>query len=314
MKKKSFSPYKAPFWAVNGHISTIIPTIFRKQPEFDYDKEPFHFTDGDLTQLNWLKKGCKKLVIIIPGMGSNASKNYITNTAHYLHKQHYDILVPDHRGIALPNKLIKTTHSANYEDLSEIIQSDQVQGYQNIYLIGYSLGGSIALNYIKRFPTEVTKTVTISAPIELENASHALEERENFLYQRRFVKNLRTSLLPKTSRFPSQLPLNSLKECQTVKDIDELYTAPINGFRNAEEYYEYGSASNFIDKISSPLLIISAKDDPFIPLGSETVNKMKQNANIHSLLTNKGGHVAYPSYNLRGVFWHEKQVLKFIRQ
>ena len=307
-----FTPYKAPFWAFNGHISTILNALLRKQPPINYKKELFNFKDSDITQLNWLKQESQELIIIIPGMGSEATRNYITNTAYYLFKNNYDVLVPDHRDTSIANKKVKSYHSANYEDLKEIIDSIPETSYKKIHLVGYCLGGSITLNYIYRYPKRINKTITISAPLELKNSSKALEAPNNFLYQRRFVNNLKAKLLEKAKQYPNEISLKAIKDCRTIEDIDNAYTAPVNGFRDADDYYHYGSASNFLDKINTSLLVISSCDDTFIPISEATIKKMNDNKGITPLITKKGGHVAYPNSFMKGIFWHEKQILQFI--
>lgn len=314
MSNNTFTTYTPPFWAINGHVSTIANAIFRKQPSIEYKTEIFIFNDSDVTRLNWLQNNNEELIIIIPGMGSEATRNYITNTAYHLNNNGYDVLVPDHRDTSTPNTAVKSYHSSNYQDLEEIINSIPENQYSKIHLVGYCLGGSIVLNYLHKAKTKnrVQKSITISAPLELKNACLALEQPNNYVYQRRFVKNLKEKLSKKAIRFPEIISKTEIMLSKTIQDIDNAYTTKVYGFHSTDEYYKYGSAANFINEITSPLLIICSTDDTFIPLSASTIEKIHQNKYITPLITKKGGHVAFPNFSLKGIFWHEEQILNFV--
>lgn len=307
---EKYPTYKSPFWAINGHIETIVSSIFRKKLEVTYQKEIFVFSDSDITQLNWLKNNNSKLVIIIPGLGSNASKNYVQNTAHFFHKNQFDVLIPDHRDCGIPNDLYRSYHSSNYQDLVEIIKQNTSQ-YKELYLIGYSLGGSIAFNYIARNQHTFTKSAIISSPFNLEAGSNALEQTQNFIYQKRFVKNLKEKLFQKSIKYPNKISPQTINACKTIRDIDECYTAPAHGYKTAIEYYTKSSAAQFIPSIKTPILTINAINDSFIPVTKETKSLLDQNKFILNLHPKTGGHVAFPSLFLKGTQWHEKITLNY---
>jgi len=305
--------YTKPWWAISSHIETIIPALFRKTVAKDYDKEVFTFSDGDITQLNWFRHSGdskRKLLVIIPGLGSDATRYYIKNSAYYLYQAGYDVLVPDHRGGGIPNKSFKAYHSSNYQDLHEVVST---QTYSNMYLLGYSLGGSIVLNYIYRYPSVFQKAISVCAPFDLFVSSHNLERFTNRLYQNKFVRGLKPFLCQKADEFPDLVTKEAIRKCKTIRDIDELYTAPAHGFDNANDYYQKSSAKYFLSEIKTELLCVNALNDTITPISNDTIQILKENSNIVLNLPLKGGHVGFSTINLKGVFWHEELIIEFLR-
>lgn len=310
------TPYKAPFWACNGHIETISQAMLRPDVKFTFQSEVLELPDGDFIHLNWHCKKNPKLVIIIPGLESNAQQGYVRHLAAVLSREGFDILVPDHRGgNDFPNRLYRSYHSGNSEDLEQIIKSDHVKAYPECYLAGFSLGANIVLKYLgeRKETASVVKGVAISTPFDLALCSDHLEARSNRIYQRRFMRKLKQRLYQKHHDFPQKITTEAIEQCRTIKSIDDLYTAPAHGFANADDYYARCSSKRFLHDITTPSLVISASNDPLIPLEKDVLDKLYNNTAISPIITPKGGHVGYPKSGLRGVNWYEKAIVSFFK-
>jgi predicted alpha/beta-fold hydrolase len=269
--------------------------------------------DLDEIQLNYSKTGAKKLTILVPGLESNAEQGYVRRMAHYLNKAGFDVLVPDHRGCGdSTNKVFRSYHSGNSEDLDLVINSIKAS-YSEIRLIGFSLGGSIVMNYLADYPKNpVTSAVTISAPLDLNASSKKLEQPAAKLYNDRFVKKLATRLAVKVPLSDGQLYKSDLNACITLRDIDNIYTGPAHGYKNAHDYYTACSSSTKLKKVQTSTLFIYAKNDPLIATSEGLFSELRAHDHIELLLTEHGGHVAHASNWLQNQNWYERKTLEWL--
>jgi predicted alpha/beta-fold hydrolase len=142
----------------------------------------------------------------------------------------------------------------------------------------------------------------------------ALERRSNLPYEWNFVRNLKGRMRRKSGVFPGEFSLEPLKRIWTVRQFDEAYTAPHHGFRDADDYYHRASALRVADRIRVPTLIITAEDDPFVPVSTFRDPAVATNPNITMIMTPHGGHCAYVE---RGEgdydgYWAEREIVRFI--
>jgi predicted alpha/beta-fold hydrolase len=100
----------------------------------------------------------------------------------------------------------------------------------------------------------------------------------------------------------------------TVRQFDEAYTAPHHGFDGASDYYHRASALRVIDRIAVPALIMTAEDDPFVPVSPFREASLRANPNITVEVTRHGGHCAFlerPSPGYDG-YWAEREIVRFV--
>ena len=129
--------------------------------------------------------------------------------------------------------------------------------------------------------------------MELEACVRALERRQNFVYQWNFVRGLKARMRRKDACFPGRFAIDRLDAIRTVREFDEVYTAPHFGFANASDYYHRASAMRVIDRIRVPALIITAEDDPFVPSPPFREPAVTSNPNIRVVITRHGGHCGF---------------------
>ena len=118
-------------------------------------------------------------------------------------------------------------------------------------MAGYSLGGNLALKLAGEFgdtpPPSLKAVAAVSPILEISLCVHALERRSNFLYQWNFTKELKARMRRKDRHWPGRFDLSRLADVHTVRDFDEVYTAPHFGFASAEDYY-YRAARHAPDR------------------------------------------------------------------
>jgi uncharacterized protein len=155
----------------------------------------------------------------------------------------------------------------------------------------------------------------VSPVLELEACIRALERRSNFIYQWNFVRNLKARMRRKDLAHPGRFDLSHLRRIRTVRQFDAAYTAPFFGFRSAEDYYQQAAAMRVIDRIRIPALIITAEDDPFVPVESFRDPKIANNPNITLVIAKHGGHCGFlgEREGPDDGYWAEARIIDFAR-
>ncbi|MSO30061.1 MAG: alpha/beta fold hydrolase [Acidobacteria bacterium] len=199
--------------------------------------------------------------------------------------------------------------------LRELIERD---GIGAIAIAGYSLGGNLALKLAGELgetaPPELKAVCAVSPTMDLGRCVDALERRSNIAYQFNFVRNLKARMRRKAAAHPTLFSLEALRRVWTVRQFDEAYTAPHHGFADATDYYYRASAMRVIDAVRVPALIITAEDDPFVPITPFRDAAVTGNPNITVRITPHGGHCAYLE---RGDgdydgYWVEREIVRFV--
>ncbi|MCH7415672.1 alpha/beta fold hydrolase [Belliella sp. R4-6] len=307
--------YINPKWLFNGHLQTIIPGLFRSAISLPFERERIATLDGDFLDLDWLRKGSKKLVIISHGLEGNSKRPYMLGMANQFYGKGFDVVNWNFRGCSeeMNHKPIFYHSGATY-DLDTVIDH-AATSYDEIYLVGFSLGGNLTLKYLgekrARNP-KLKKSVAISVPLHLESSCTKISSRENIVYSKRFLNTLKEKIIKKSLVFPDEIPVGLLRKIKTLKDFDDFFTGPIHGFKDAHDYYEKNSSLYFIDQIEIPTLILNAQNDPFLSEKCFPVNKGKSLPNIWMEFPKHGGHVGFSPRNRSEIYWSEKRAFEFM--
>jgi hypothetical protein len=182
---------------------------------------------------------------------------------------------------------------------------------------GYSLGGNLALRLAGMTPPSALpplKAVCAVSPVaELARCVDALERRTNVIYQWNFVRNLRSRLRRKDQTFHGRFDLSPLSRIRTVREFDNVYTAPYFGFGTEKNYYYQAAAMRVIAGIEVPTLVISAQDDPFVPPDVFQTVEVTGNPHITLMLTEHGGHCGFLAESdlTAGAYWAEDAIIRF---
>ena len=213
-------------------------------------------------------------------------------------------------------------HSGLVEDAAFVIRElAETDDLRQVVAAGYSLGGNLALRLAgtesPRTLPQLKGVCAVSPVLELESCVRALERRSNVIYQWNFVRNLKNRLRRKDACFPGRFDLARLGAIRSVRQFDAAYTAPSFGFETAEDYYHRAAALRVIDKIEIPALIITAADDPFVPVESFRHPSVAANRNVTVVITEHGGHCGFlgqPIGDGDDGYWAETKILEFARQ
>lgn len=195
--------------------------------------------------------------------------------------------------------------------IRELVEVDRLTA---VAVVGYSLGGNLALRLAGTTPPGFLRAVcAISPTMDLARCVDALERRRNAIYQWNFVRNLKRRMRRKARVLPGLFDLTTLDRIRTVREFDDAFTAPYHGFRDAADYYHRASSLRVVDRITTPTLIISAEDDPFVPPEQFRDAAVAANRNLVTGITRHGGHCGFYSSPAPGFdgYWAERTAIDF---
>jgi predicted alpha/beta-fold hydrolase len=136
--------------------------------------------------------------------------------------------------------------------------------------------------------------------------------RRNAFYCWHFVRNLKKRYRSKVALFPERYSVNGLDRVRTIREFDDVITAPNCGYRDAVDYYHRASAMRVVAEIRVPTLILTAEDDPFIPVSDVREAAVTGNPHITVVQTRHGGHCGYVSASDGDErFWAEARTVEF---
>jgi predicted alpha/beta-fold hydrolase len=304
----------------NGHLETLIPYLFRPTKKQFYERERIDTPDNDFLDLDWVKVGHKDLVIISHGLESSSHAKYVQGTADHLRQNGFDILAWNYRGCSGElNRTIKYYHSGASYDLATVVEHVlESTNYETIYLVGFSLGGNLTLKYLGEESTQLSKKIkagcVFSTPCYLKTASHELASGFNKVYTQNFVSTLRQKVYDKEEMLKENgFDTSVVKKLKDLPAFDDFFTAPLHGFKDADDYYEQCSSKFFLKDIKVPTLIVNAANDPFLSAECYPYEEAEGNPFLDLEVPEHGGHVGFYQRSRGNVMWSEARILSFLK-
>lgn len=284
----------------NAHLQTIIPSISRRIPGVIYQRERLTLADGDFVDLDWLRKPTNtRLVVLTHGLEGDSHRHYIMATARLFHEQHFDVLAWNCRSCSGEmNRAFRLYNHGEIGDINEVItHALALKRYDEVVLVGYSMGGNISLKYAgvhgANLPAVIRKVIAISAPVDLKASASLLDRPSNRFYRNRFMKKLLMKITRKAALFPGRLDMTRLKQVRVWKDFDDWFSAPVNSYRDADDFYEQASAINFMQGLAVPTLLLNAQNDPLLSTECSPVWLAEQLPDFFLETPRLGGHVGF---------------------
>lgn len=311
------STYNAKGLFRSGHFSTIYSAKLRPIPKVVQERKRLELSDGDFVDIDWSfsERKEKKVAILLHGLEGDAQRVYIKGQAKILVEHGWDVAAMNHRGCSgEENRLYLSYNSGRTEDLEELINNVlQYYDYDSISLIGFSLGGNVLLKYLgerEEVPHQIKSGVAISTPLYLRGALEQLIKKENVVYSKTFINDLRRKYKRKMTHFPDAMNAQELKDIQNLLDFDNLYTAKAHGFEDAYDYYEKSSSLQYLPNIKTPVLILNAANDSFLSPECYPFDIAAHHKNIYLEIPKHGGHVGFHITNT--LYYSERRTLDFI--
>jgi len=304
----------------NAHVQTLV-TKLRPTPPLALRIERLELPDGDFVDLGWAAENPKSgpLAVLLHGLTSGFEAKYARGLARQLLPRGWRVVILQFRGAGPePNRLPRHYHHGDTQDLRELLNLLRAREPDTrLFAVGWSLGGNVLLNYLgeegARAP--LTAAVAVSVPFWLKPCVERLRTGFSRLYQHHLMGELRQMLLRKHAKVPLPIDLEQVARAKDFFDFDNAATAILNGFRDADDYYERASSGRRLHQVAVPVLAIHAADDPFMtPEVVPAPEQMPPNMTLE--LCERGGHVGFCAAGslLRPRWWLEERIPEFLLQ
>lgn len=258
------------------------------------------------------------VIATVHGLEGSSESNYMLGIAEKAAAAGFHAIRLNQRNCGGTEALTPTLYNSGLSGdfravLEELSAGD---GFEQVFFAGYSMGGNLVTKMAGEFgdaaPKALRGVCTVCPAIDLAAGADALERRENVFYERHFVRSLMAHYAKKAAMFPALYARGGFGPVRTVREFDDKITAPHFGFKDAQEYYEAVGAKKIVSQVRVPMLMITAKDDPFVPYESLARAKPEQNPAIRFVAPQHGGHCAFISNQAGpGRFWAEQAIIEF---
>lgn len=311
--------YRAPWWLPGGHAQTIYASLFARKPRVVYRRERWELADGDFLDLDWVDgQSDQPLLVLLHGLEGSSRGHYALSLMNAVRQRGWRGVVVNFRGCSgSPNRLARAYHCGDTHEVSMILQRlQQDAAGQDLHVAGISLGANALLKFLGELGNDarllLSKAAAISPPVDLPQAGQRLDSGFNRItYTQHFLRTLRPKTVAKINAHRLPISPQELHASRTLFEFDNLYTAPIHGYRDALDYWQRASSKPWLNSIAVPTLIVHAHNDPFLP-ASTYLQDAELSPHITLELTQSGGHAGFVSGPFPGKLqWLPKRVLEY---
>jgi uncharacterized protein len=295
--------YRAPRWLIGGNAQTIWPALFSKRfhgPVPSFRRERWATPDGDFVDVDWQGDDtANPLLVLFHGLEGSSGSHYAQAFAHRAREIGWRFAVPHFRGCSGELNLApRAYHSGDFEEIGWMLARIRSQHTGPIAAVGVSLGGNALLRWAEEAGDSagaIAKAVcAVSSPIDLAAGGHAIGTGFNRqVYTRMFLRSMKPKAMRKLAQHPGLFDREKLLAARTLYEFDDVFTAPLHGFRNTDDYWLRGSAKPHLRRIRIPTLVLNARNDPFVP-----AHCLPQSREVGEFVTlwqpPHGGHVGFP--------------------
>jgi predicted alpha/beta-fold hydrolase len=318
MPISSSDNYRPPFYLFNRHLQTLTANRFRYVRGFNYVRQRLTTDDNDFVDLDWSISGGDRVAVLVHGLEGSSQRPYVRGMVRALNRRGWDAVALNLRGCSGElNWLPRFYHAGATDDLSLVVQHLLGLGrYFSLALVGYSLGGNIVLKYLgeqgDQLAAQLKSAVVYSVPCDLKAGAERMAAAENRAYLGYFMRPLREKVRRKAASMPGRINAQGVEALTDFRAFDDVYTAPLNGFRDAEEYWRCCSSRQFLPAVRRPTLILTARNDPFLAPACYPTAEAAAHPLVWLETPQHGGHVGFPV--LGAEYWSETRGIQFIME
>ena len=326
MSRSSEYTYTPAWWVPGAHLQTLWGKLVRRAPSVDTRVERWATPDGDEIELRRLDAARGRpdapRLLLLHGLEGTINSVYLLGTLAQARARGWaaDVLIFRTCNGEM-NRTRRMYHSGETTDLDFVVRRlTAAHPAQPLVAAGFSLGGNVLLKWLGEqgdsAPSQLVAAAAVSVPFDLERGSRHIERGFARIYGRHFLRTLRAKALAKLRAFPGLFERSSLERARTLFDFDDAVTAPVHGFRNARDYYSRSSSLSFLTGVRRPTLLLSARNDPFLPpeVLDHVADVAQNNSCLHVEFHELGGHVGFVSglSPFRPRYYAEWRVVDFL--
>ena len=306
--------FRAPWWLPGGHAQTIWPARLsrlhtgpgRAPPR--YRRERWTAPDGDFIDVDFLDEAAPAsapMLVLFHGLEGSSQGMYALAFAHWARQNGWHFVVPHFRGCSGELNLgPRAYHSGDFEEIGWVLGRLRLQHGAPLRAVGISLGGNALLRWAEEAGDSASAVasavVAVCSPVDLAASGHAIGRGFNRqVYTRMFLNTMRPKALAKLAQHPGLFKRDAMLAVRDLYEFDNLFTAPLHGFRNTEDYWSRASAKPHLHRIRIPALLLNARNDPFVPAASlPQAHAVGRHVSLWQPA--HGGHVGFPGGRFPG--------------
>jgi uncharacterized protein len=211
------------------------------------------------------------LLVLFHGLEGSSASHYAVAFANEAQRIGWQMAVPHFRGCSGEMNLTpRSYHSGDYQEIDWILRRFQSMHHGPVVAVGISLGGNALMKWAGELKTEANKIVaavaSVCAPLDLTASGHAIDSGFNRIaYAKMFLGSMKPRAFTKLAQFPNLFDAQAMQSVTTLFAFDDIFTAPLHGFKNATDYWLRASAKPGLSDIQLPAWVINPKNDPFVP-------------------------------------------------
>lgn len=314
--------FKPAWWLRNPHLQTLWAALLRPKLKLPIRPERLELPDGDFLDLAWVGDGFGPRVLILHGLNGSIDSPYARGILQTINNRGWRGVFMHFRGCSsIPNRLARNYHSGETRDLQTVI-TELIRREPNspLFAIGYSLGGNVLLKWLGEtgetgIENPLKAAVAVSIPFELAKTAEHLKKGFSRIYQWHLLRELWAAHCRKFKHLPAPAVIKHINvtTLKTFWEFDNAITAPLHGFKGADDYYEKSSSRQYLSKIKVPTLILHALNDPFTTLDAlPEAHEVSKHVSLE--FSAHGGHVGFIAgkYPWKPVYWLEKRIMDYL--
>jgi uncharacterized protein len=297
--------FEAPAWLPGGQVQTIWPALYGRRtqgPAPVYQRERWTTPDNDFIDVDFrlADDPAAPWLVLFHGLEGSSASHYAQAFAEVAQQRGWSFAVPHFRGCSGELNLApRAYHSGDFEEIGWILQRLRQRAGAPLRVAGVSLGGNALLRWAQEAGDAAAATAgamaAISSPVDLAASGHTIGRGFNRqVYTRMFLRSMKPKALAKLAQHPGLFPRERMLAARDLYEFDNLFTAPLHGFKNTEDYWLRASAKPHLAAIRIPALVLNARNDPFVPAAS-----LPRQAHVGRCVTlwqpAHGGHVGFPA-------------------
>ena len=319
VEKGWLNPLMKPFEPASGlrnpHLQTLLPRLIHRTPSFEPHWQRLTTPDDDFLDLAWTDNldqspEDQPVFILFHGLEGSFNSPYAHGVLSAVRKKGWLGVIMHFRGCGREmNRRPRSYHSGETGDARFFIDwLREAYPYRTLYAAGISLGGNMLVNYLAEEggACKLAAAQVVCPPLNLADSSLRIQQGFSSVYHHYLLSSMKKNLVRKIELLDGEMPYNKeqVAGIKTIWQFDNEITAPLHGYKDAEDYYQRCSGLGKLSGVRTPLRIIHAKDDPFMT--AAVIPSKPLPNHIEYELCQHGGHVGFIAGTCsRPRFWLE---------
>ncbi|RZK13084.1 MAG: alpha/beta fold hydrolase [Flavobacterium sp.] len=306
------SNYRPPAYLFNGHLQTMAPFFGVKPDHTLYQTEKLELPDSDFLELDWIRGGHDKLIILCHGLEGNSRSHYVQQMAQHFSVLGWDILAMHVRSCGREMNRLPILYHGGFTNDIDVVVTKYAKKYNSVVLVGFSLGANMLINFAARhtIPSNLRAIATFSVPCDLQRSEQKIDLLINRVYAKKFLLKLKNKVRKMEINHPGVFDITGLDRVTSLQDFNANFTAPFFGFNSLDEFYAAGSCLDSLKKIAVPTLVVNAQNDPFLSKTCYPKAIADSSDYLFLDMPKRGGHTAFPISAAES--WMPKRLEKFL--